>query len=214
MNNKETHICEYCGNEAHYQLKNGKWCCQDSSNKCDAIRNKNANGLKQAYSEGRRGFSKLSNEAKKCVLEGLQKGNETKRKAAVRNAFRQGSGISRSSLCDYMINDLGIEYKCAQCGISNWMGKEIHLQVHHIDGNGYNNELSNLQLLCPNCHSQTDTYAGRNINTGKKRVSDEDFVNALKTTKSIRQALLSLGLDPKGGNYIRAYKLKLKYDLK
>lgn len=52
------------------------------------------------------------------------------------------------------------ERKCEICGIDNWQGKEITLQLHHIDGNHNNNLLSNLQVLCPNCHSQTDNYCG------------------------------------------------------
>jgi len=53
----------------------------------------------------------------------------------------------------------GVPYECAECHIKEWNGKPISLQLHHIDGDHLNNELTNLQLLCPNCHSQTDTYA-------------------------------------------------------
>jgi hypothetical protein len=57
-----------------------------------------------------------------------------------------------------------LENKCSVCGLGTiWNGKPIKLQLEHIDGNHYNNELSNLTILCPNCHSQTDTWCGRNI---------------------------------------------------
>ena len=73
------------------------------------------------------------------------------------------------------------------------MGKPIPLQVHHIDGNHINNELNNLQLLCPNCHAQTDNWCRNNI--GKyKAVSDEDFLDALKTTSTINAALEKVGI--------------------
>lgn len=55
------------------------------------------------------------------------------------------------------------EYKCEICGISKWLGQEITLQLHHVDGNSANNELSNLQLLCPNCHTQTDNYGSKKL---------------------------------------------------
>lgn len=53
------------------------------------------------------------------------------------------------------------ENKCEICGIRNWNKKELNMQLHHIDGNSKNNSLSNLQMLCPNCHAQTDSYAGK-----------------------------------------------------
>lgn len=56
-----------------------------------------------------------------------------------------------------------LPYKCSICGISDWMNKPISLHLDHIDGDRTNNTLENLRWLCPNCHSQTDTYAGRNI---------------------------------------------------
>lgn len=54
------------------------------------------------------------------------------------------------------------EYKCECCGLSEWLGNPIPLQLHHEDGNHNNNILENLKLLCPNCHALTDTYAGKN----------------------------------------------------
>lgn len=47
---------------------------------------------------------------------------------------------------------------CDVCGISEWMGKEIQCELDHIDGNSKNHKLENLRILCPNCHSQTDTF--------------------------------------------------------
>ena len=56
------------------------------------------------------------------------------------------------------------ENKCECCGITEWQGKPISLQIHHINGVHNDNRLENIQILCPNCHSQTDTYSGRNSN--------------------------------------------------
>ncbi len=53
--------------------------------------------------------------------------------------------------------------KCEICGISEWNGVKLPLELHHIDGNHFNNELNNLQILCPNCHSVQNGNAGANV---------------------------------------------------
>jgi 5-methylcytosine-specific restriction endonuclease McrA len=97
------------------------------------------------------------------------------------------------------------EHRCECCGLSEWNGIPITLQAHHKDGDKTNNELENLQLLCPNCHSQTDNYCSKNIN--KAPISDEALIEALQTQPSIRQALLSVGLSDGSVNYKRARSL-------
>jgi len=97
--------------------------------------------------------------------------------------------------------------KCYNCGLGDWLNGALVLELDHINGNNLDHRLVNLRFLCPNCHSQTPTYKGRNINKGNKKISDEQLTKALKEEKNIRKALMKVGLSPKGGNYERAYKL-------
>lgn len=96
------------------------------------------------------------------------------------------------------------DYRCECCGITDWNGKEIKLQVHHIDGNHNNNIRSNLMILCPNCHSQTENWTYKK---NKSHISDEDFLEALENTANICQACRVLGITPNQNNYKRARKL-------
>lgn len=98
---------------------------------------------------------------------------------------------------------------CVDCGISEWKGVTISLEVDHIDGNNLNNERSNLKAICPNCHSITETWRGRNkpIKNGENKVTDEVLIENIRNTNNIRQALLLSGLVAKGDNYARAKKL-------
>jgi 5-methylcytosine-specific restriction endonuclease McrA len=81
-------------------------------------------------------------------------------------------------LQDYLDNKVGInshnlkmrlvregikEYKCENCGIHEWLGARIGLHLDHINGNHNDNSLTNLRILCPNCHSQTSTHGVKNI---------------------------------------------------
>jgi hypothetical protein len=54
------------------------------------------------------------------------------------------------------------ENKCEICNIKEWQGEKINMQLDHIDGDSHNHLLKNLRMLCPNCHSQTSTYCGKN----------------------------------------------------
>lgn len=53
------------------------------------------------------------------------------------------------------------ENKCECCGITEWNDIPISMQLDHIDGDSHNHLLSNLRMLCPNCHSQTPTFSGK-----------------------------------------------------
>lgn len=70
--------------------------------------------------------------------------------------FTKNSSIKGTSLAPALINLRG--HKCECCKLSLWLDNPITLEVHHVDGDKTNNELDNLLLLCPNCHSQTDTW--------------------------------------------------------
>ena len=102
---------------------------------------------------------------------------------------------------------------CNKCGIKKWNGELITFELEHKDGNNQNNSRENLELLCPNCHSQTKTWRGRKLRKNRVRITDSDFVKALTENNNIRQALLSLGLAAKGDNYYRAHRIIDEYEI-
>lgn len=73
--------------------------------------------------------------------------------------FSLNSPYSHSSLKKLFLKK--VDYECSICNIDKWNGEKIVLQMDHIDGNSRNNCLENLRLLCPNCHSQTNTFSGK-----------------------------------------------------
>lgn len=199
-------LCNYgCNNEAKYVLRNGKNCCSDSPNKCSENRRKNSEGIKQAHLEGRMRESFTDEDRKKSI--------SVRQEKTVKQIFIKNSTYNNSNIKEYLLLYFKWEYKCNKCGISNWFGEEICLEVDHIDGNKFNNELTNLRFLCPNCHSQTHGWRGRNINNGKVKVSEEELLKALQEESNIRKALIKVGLTPKGGNYEKAYKIIQKNNL-
>lgn len=78
---------------------------------------------------------------------------------------KDSSYSNSSHLKDRLIKEGILENKChnPKCGISDWCGEPLSLHLDHIDGNNTNNLIENIRLLCPNCHSLTPTYCGRNI---------------------------------------------------
>jgi hypothetical protein len=80
-----------------------------------------------------------------------------------------------SKLRKLLIRDGIKEKKCEMCGISEWLGSELPLELHHIDGNRFNNEFYNLQILCPNCHAFTPTHRGKNLLSALSEKRDVEY---------------------------------------
>jgi 5-methylcytosine-specific restriction endonuclease McrA len=97
--------------------------------------------------------------------EGNHAGDNRRRRTAEEILVEESSAQARrtpSARLKRAMLERGINDSCALCEIeSEWLGCPLPLEVDHIDGNWRNNRIENLRLLCPNCHSTTDTYRGR-----------------------------------------------------
>ena len=73
---------------------------------------------------------------------------------------------TRAAVRNLILRENLIKYKCFECGLGDeWNGSKISLHLDHINGMSGDHRLENLRFLCPNCHSQTKTYAGKNKTT-------------------------------------------------
>lgn len=96
-------------------------------------------------------------------LKGLKISN--KRKHALELVKRMGVGSHLLKL--RLLEDKVFERCCDLCKKTKWMKNPIPLELHHKDGNHWNNEIENLQILCPNCHAQMPNNSGKGSRKNK-----------------------------------------------
>lgn len=100
--------------------------------------------------------------------------------------FIKGSRVSGHEL-KKRLRRLAVDWGCVECGLREiWNGLPITLQVDHMNGDHSDNRLDNLRILCPNCHSQTPTFAGRNIAVLLCRQGSPGFEPGLETLVRIQ----------------------------
>lgn len=120
-----------------------------------------------------------------------QNSNGKVEKLPLEKILTEDSNYNRTKLKDRLIKEGLKEYKCEICGISEWLEKPISLQLHHINGIHNDNRLSNLQLLCPNCHSQTENFGTKGKGLVIKRKCDN---LPIEDKKKIMQTVSELGI--------------------
>ena len=115
--------------------------------------------------------------------------------------FRVNSKASQAVVKRRLMRDNLLAYKCDRCkNVGVWNDEPLVLQLEHKDGDHTNNELSNLCFLCPNCHSQTSTYCGKNVEYKTSRPNKSDYIQQVKDSATKRnqhlvEAVLNSGID-------------------
>lgn len=105
--------------------------------------------------------------------------HDYKWKGIVKDIEKGDKSFSNQILKKYLLLK---DDSCSVCGITEWNNSRITLELDHINGDGTNNNMDNLRLLCPNCHSQTDTYKAKNTgNPLGKELRSLRYSKKLKT---------------------------------
>jgi predicted restriction endonuclease len=114
------------------------------------------------YQTVKRRISKYSIDTSHFGGQSWNKGKITGPKKPVHFYLTKNSVVQSFRLKKRLLSENVFEHKCSKCKQTKWLNHSIPLELHHIDGDHYNNELNNLILLCPNCHALTDNYRGKN----------------------------------------------------
>lgn len=141
---------------------------------------------------------KIDNLDRKKFSENVKKNTSGVEKHLSEILVENSSYVHSSNLKNKLLKKGLLSYKCYICGLEEWNGKEIVLQLDHINGKSNDNRMENLRLLCPNCHSQTETYAGKK----KKQVKQKKrLVNCQSCGLEVDNKIFCNDCD---------YKIKLK----
>lgn len=191
--------CEKCESYHDGSFGSGRFCsrkCACSKTHSKETKQKISNGVKLAHIEGRVSPRECFSEERWNEI--LEKRKESCNQKLLNENF---SDLSYDRLRKRIL--LEQNNCCNRCKMDTWLNEPIPLEVEHKNGDHSDNRRENVEALCPNCHSLTSTWRGRNKKTVPKKVTDEQVVKAFLETGNIRQALLQLGLAAKGGNYGR-----------
>ena len=85
------------------------------------------------------------------------------RAAPIESYLVRGRRTNRTHLKQRLLSAGLKTNRCERCGIDEWRGEPLSMALHHVNGDGLDNRLENVAMLCPNCHSQTPNFSGRNI---------------------------------------------------
>ena len=93
----------------------------------------------------------------------LTKDKWSSKEKSIEEVFINGINFCNKSLKNKILKYVLLDYVCVICNNNGeWMGDKLSLHLDHINGDSTDNRIENLRFLCPNCHSQTETYAGKN----------------------------------------------------
>ena len=98
--------------------------------------------------------------------------------------FTQNSNMSSTKLKRKLFKYGLKEKKCELCGITEWNGRDLSFELHHINGNRHDNRYENIIILCPNCHSQTDNFRGKNSNSKLEQSRLDDLITIALNDKN------------------------------
>ena len=188
-----------CNKEHDGNFGSGKYCsrsCANSRTHSDKTKNKISSGVKNHIKRGGNigGVKNMSLEEFDLMN---KRKIETWNKKTLEQEFSLLTGISIKKRILLEQNN-----KCNHCGIDKWNGENLILELEHKNGNHDDDSRENLECICPNCHSLTPTWRGRNKKK-RKKISDNEICRTFLTKGNIRQTLLELGLAAKGSNYGR-----------
>jgi len=101
--------------------------------------------------------------ARKTFMDAARRGDVKSRPpgAPIAIYLVAGRPVNRTHLKTRLFAEGLKENRCEECGLTEWLGKPLSMALHHVNGDGRDNRLENLVMLCPNCHSQTENFSGR-----------------------------------------------------
>jgi transposase-like protein len=110
--------------------------------------------------------------ARATFMEAAKRGDLVTRpqRAPIETYLVVGRRTNRTHLKQRLLAEGLKENRCERCGIESWLGEPLSMALHHVNGDGLDNRLENLALLCPNCHAQTPNFSGRNRRIGRLAV--------------------------------------------
>ena len=117
---------------------------------------------------------------------------EDKKLNKLEDILKEGTNYGSDNLKKRLIEAGYKEAKCEnpECGITEWNGKPAPLELHHINGNHYDNRLENLQILCANCHRQTDTYGKRmSVRKDPNTIHETNKPERISKEKALKEAI-------------------------